>query len=106
MTARAAPQWETSKENYVPLKSGRVIPSTAPTSPSNRSSTLASMRAEAAHPTTDSDRMDPLAPHCRLAKWALQAYPRGDSAHSPVLAILETATDSFKDANRYKDDDR
>ena len=106
---------EAAKENIQPLAKGRRVTSLASvlaTPHAQRDARLSATRARhrvnvetALEAAQDEDREDddiagidtPLEAYARFVHWTIEHYPRGHSAESGILELLEEATRVLKD---------
>ncbi|XP_072030950.1 uncharacterized protein [Amphiura filiformis] len=100
-------EWELSKENVQPLKSGRKVANlTAALQPNNvdrqqiilqRQALEAELRAYVGD--------DPIAPWDNYIRWTEQTFPRGGK-ESNMMVLLQRCVQQFKDEACYKNDPR
>ena len=100
---------EASKENIQPLKAGRRVTTLSAvfsTPHHQRDAQLSSIRAQLRAEVEEAKQTnnDPLSAYVTLVYWTIEHYPQGHSAESGILELLEEATRSLKDDERYKDD--
>lgn len=100
---------EASKENIQPLKSGRRVTALSAvfsTPYHQRDAQLSSVRAQLRAEVEEALKTneDPLSAYATLVYWTIEQYPQGHSAESGILELLEEATRTLKDDQRYKED--
>ena len=94
---------EASKENILPLASGRratALSAVLSTPHAQRESKLAAARNRLrinVEVALEDDDDNPLEAYCQLVYWTLENYPQGHSAESGLLELLEEATRVLKD---------
>ncbi|KAL2610840.1 hypothetical protein R1flu_022532 [Riccia fluitans] len=103
-------EWELSKENVQPMKSGHCVAILneslkAKTEGRSRSSVLETQRREFLEAIEQYNGEDPLEPWMRCIKWTRDAYP-SIGPQSELVRILEGCTRQFLKDERYRDDPR
>ncbi|CAG8480534.1 5192_t:CDS:2 [Paraglomus occultum] len=102
--------FEHQKENILPLKEGRSAASLSEVFSKDhalRTTQLASAHATFAAELDTLDELDdPLDVFNRYIKWTIENYPQGHNHESNLIPLLERATRTFKDDERYKKDPR
>lgn len=101
-------EWEKSKENVLPLRTGRnvealnkALQSTKEELEATRKQHMAAI-AEAQN-SRGQFADDPLAPHVTFVKWAIENYPTGSSV---IADAIETPCRRYGKVEKYRDDNR
>jgi hypothetical protein len=96
-------QWEHSKENVLPVKSGRKASELALIFGTKRTITDVEQERTAFQEKITNNTEDPLASWIEYYTWAKERFP---NTRTEQLNVIQTATKLFRDSTNYQQDER